>query len=390
MKKLSFRRVSHWLHLWLGLASSIIVFIVAVTGCIYAFEPELRSIFQPYRYVEVQDKAFLSPHELREKAMPYVYKAPADSTNVIYGMTYSTANKAVMLAYNHYENGYTIILLNPYSGDFIKDLPLKDDFFRVILAGHRNLWLPYNIGHQIVGYGVLIFVIVILTGIVLWIPKRINKKTIKAAFKMKWKTSLFMRNYDLHRVLGIYAAIFALIIAGTGLTWSFSWYSNSYYKIISGGKDLNLWEPAKSDTTLIPLATNLDDLLWAQSNKEYPIGKTGTFIFDFPIAKSDAYRICFNPDGTTYYKRHFRFFDQSDLKELKGGGMYGIGYESSSNADKLYRMTYDIHVGAIGGLIGRILVFFASLIIASLPITGFIIWWKREKHKRKTKSLNIG
>jgi uncharacterized iron-regulated membrane protein len=44
-------------------------------------------------------------------------------------------------------------------------------------------------------------------------------------------------------------------------------------------------------------------------------------------------------------------------------------------------MNYDIHVGAILSLPGKILAFFASLICASLPVTGFIIWWGRRKKK---------
>ncbi|MFC3561839.1 PepSY domain-containing protein [Pedobacter jamesrossensis] len=45
-------------------------------------------------------------------------------------------------------------------------------------------------------------------------------------------------------------------------------------------------------------------------------------------------------------------------------------------------MNYDIHVGSILGLTGKIMAFFASFIAASLPITGFIIWWGKKKKKK--------
>jgi len=69
------------------------------------------------------------------------------------------------------------------------------------------------------------------------------------------------------------------------------------------------------------------------------------------------------------------------LQEVKGGGTYGIKQSEASWGDKLYRMTYDIHVGSILGLPGRILVFLVSLVVASLPITGYIIWWKKRRKK---------
>lgn len=385
MKKLSFKRISYLLHLWLGMLSGIIIFIVAITGCIYTFQRELRDIFQPSQYVELQNKPFLSPSELKEKSVPYIYTSLPDSSNVIYGVTYTKQDKAATVAYNHHEDGYSLLVLNPYSGDYIDKQVLKNDFFRFILAGHRNLWLPYAIGHQIVGWSVLVFVIVLITGIVLWIPKKWNKKALKSRLTIKRKSGFFRFNYDLHNVLGIYASLVVLMIALTGLTWSFEWFANSYYKVISGGGEPKEWQVAQSDTTLISTISPLQDpadALWVKVKAEYPIGIEGSLIFDFPNKKADTFRIGFNSaNDDTYYKRHFRFFDQYTLQELEGGGMYGIRYEDSSAGDKFYRMTYDIHVGAIGGFAGKLLVFLASLITASLPVTGFILWWKkRRKH----------
>ena len=49
------------LHLWLGLASGLIVFVVAITGCLYAFKTEIEDLTQSYRYVAVQEKPVLPP-----------------------------------------------------------------------------------------------------------------------------------------------------------------------------------------------------------------------------------------------------------------------------------------------------------------------------------------
>ena len=40
-----------------------------------------------------------------------------------------------------------------------------------------------------------------------------------------------------------------------------------------------------------------------------------------------------------------------------------------------------MHVGAVLGIAGKLLAFFASLIAASLPVTGFLIWWGRQRKK---------
>lgn len=381
--KYSVRSIFRKVHLWLGMLSGIVIFIVAITGCIYAFQDEIKDIFRPSLRVEATGKPFLSPEELKEKATAYVFVTPADSSNAIYGVMYNTFDKAAVLGCNFTDSGYTTLYVNPYNGKLIHKESFNNDFFRIALAGHRSLWLPNPIGKQIVGWSVWIFVIVLLSGLILWIPKKWNKKSIATGLKIKWKAPFTRVNYDLHNVLGFYTVVFALIIALTGLTWSFEWFSKSYYSLITGGKEFKKWEPALSDTTLTSLEGNISGLLWEQMKREYPIGSNGSFRFDYPKTKSDAFMVCYNPSNVTYYTREYRFFDQSSLQELNGGGSYGLNAKEITSGDKLFRMSYDLHSGSIFGLPGRILAFLVSLVIASLPITGVIIWWRKKKKKRK-------
>ena len=103
-----------------------------------------------------------------------------------------------------------------------------------------------------------------------------------------------------------------------------------------------------------------------------------------PAITLSPIEVSINPDDETYWKTDYRYFDQYSLKELSVNHIYGKTAEASA-ADKLIRMNYDIHTGAIIGLPGKIIAFFASLIVASLPITGFYIWWGR-KQKQKIKN----
>ena len=53
------------IHLWLGLSSGLLVFIIAITGCIYAFQAEIQELTQPYRFVEHQQRPVLPPSKLK-------------------------------------------------------------------------------------------------------------------------------------------------------------------------------------------------------------------------------------------------------------------------------------------------------------------------------------
>ncbi|WP_321479642.1 PepSY-associated TM helix domain-containing protein [uncultured Bacteroides sp.] len=382
MRKVSVRTVFRALHLWLSFPAGIVIFIVAITGAIYAFGDEIEDIFRPSLKVEANGHSFLSPQELREKINQYVFKTPADSSNIIQGISYTTYDQAAKALCRIGKEGY-VLYVNPYTGALIHKEAYRSGFFYFILAGHRHLWLPPAIGKPIVGWSVVIFVFLLISGLILWFPVKFTKKAFKRGLKIKWKAPFARVNYDLHNTLGFYVAIFALLIALTGLTWSFKWFSEGYYSLISGGKPFKRWEVAKSDTTQQARFKDPSTIIWEKINQEYPIGQKGVLNFQFPRGAEGAYSISYNPmNNGSYRKREYRFFDKNTLEEVKAGGVYGIKPSEASTADKLYRMSYDIHVGSIWGLPGRILACLISLIIASLPVTGTIMWWKKKKKQR--------
>ena len=54
---MTFKKLILKIHLWLGLSSGLIVVILGITGCLYAFEEELRPIVHDYYYVDqIKDK----------------------------------------------------------------------------------------------------------------------------------------------------------------------------------------------------------------------------------------------------------------------------------------------------------------------------------------------
>jgi uncharacterized iron-regulated membrane protein len=55
---------------------------------------------------------------------------------------------------------------------------------------------------------------------------------------------------------------------------------------------------------------------------------------------------------------------------------------SKSPGKKLSDMNYDLHTGLILGFGGKVIAFIISLISASLPITGFLVWRGRHSHRK--------
>lgn len=442
-KKSLFKRVMAWLHLWLGLASGIIVVIVSLTGCIYVFESEIKDFIEDWRFVQPQEKAFLLPSQLvkiadnkmkDKKATSVTFGAKDEAAIVGYFVEkkeegekgrgekkeeHKKGDKRKDIAKNENKSEkselksqanevakkgkgkgekskgkggrrsgtFISVYMNPYTGDIlnVKSVSRSDspDFFRWILNGHRALWLPYDIGRPIVGVAVLIFVVLLISGIVLWWPTKWIKSIIDKSFKIKWDASFKRVNYDLHNVFGFYSCIFLFFISVTGLVWSFGWWSKSLYWVTSGGKPLvESRESPKSDTTIIKEfnITTADKVL-LNIRKENP--QAAGILISIPGKPADPIGAFVYKRKHTYYNMDRYSFDQQTLKEISIKTPFSGKYIEANIPDKIRRMNYDIHVGSVLGLTGKFIAFFASLISASLPITGFIIWWGKQKFGKK-------
>lgn len=369
---MSFKKIIGKIHLWLGLVSGVVVFVISLTGCLYAFQEEIQNLTQSYRFVEPQSKPFLPPSVLKsiaEKQLPDKH---------LHAVLYMDRGKAAQVSFFHFEPSYYyIVYLNPYDGKVLKVKDMDSDFFRIVLQGHFYFWLPPAIGQPFVAYSTLVFVVLLVTGIVLWWPK--NKAATKQRFWFNWKQNLKWKrkNYDLHNILGFYASIFILILALTGLVWGFQWFAESVYGLAGGKKSLLFTEPISAPKPEnLALNSPAIDQIWHRMQAEYP--KAAVLEVHVPESDTSAIAASANPDAGTYWKTDYRYFDQYSLQEIKVGHLYGR-FEEASAADKLLRMNYDLHVGAVWGLAGKVLAFLVSLVATSLPVTGFLIWWGRRK-----------
>lgn len=375
---MTFKKIIGKIHLWLGLMSGLVVFIVAITGCLYAFKDEIENASEPFRRVRPQATNFLLPSQLAaiaKKELP---------NRQLHAVKYNGKNKAAEAIFYHYEpTYYYIVYLNPYDGKVQKVKDMERGFFHFILDGHFYLWLPPTIGQPLVASFTLIFLVMLISGLILWFP--INRAAIKQRFWYRWKktTQWKRKNYDLHNVSGFYVSLLALVFAVTGLVWGFAWFAQGYYTAMGGKKSLLYMDPVsvKNATSLADVKSPLDKV-WLKMQAEYPSAKS----IEVHPPETDSSSIAANANFQegTYWKTDYRYFNQYSLAEMSVGHIYGR-LKDANVADKLLRMNYDIHVGAIGGLAGKILAFFISLVVATLPITGFYIWYGR-RYKKQEKA----
>ena len=371
------RKLTGKIHLWLGMVSGIIVFILGITGCIYAFVEEIKPLVYAEKYfVTSSENTKLPLSQLLKTAQDnYGANKPVSAIEIFNSKERSLRFRAYKesndpgIWYWDRKEYYESIFINPYSGKILAFENSEFEFFRIILFLHWSLLLSNEIGQPIVGIATIIFIISLVTGLILWKPK--NKKAARQRYWFRWKSTTKWRrkNYDFHNILGFYSLAFSLLIGLTGLVWAFSWFDDSVQWLANAGKTYSRPTPVFSDTL-----NNKSDLpidrIFSRVSLKHPDAEA--YYVYFPVSKQGVVNVLIQ--NQEVYKSVTEQYDQYTGMLLKTHS-----FTDQSRGEKLRDLNYDIHTGGILGLPGKILAFFASLIAASLPISGFLIWSGRQK-----------
>ncbi len=377
------------LHLWVGLASGAFVFIISLAAALFVFEKELTDLFHRGTvFIEPSEAPPLPLAELFAIAQAAVPDEPVHSVDWEGGSraymftTWKLSDKWGWTFWSEYDH-WKHIYVNPHTGKvqgIVNQLYNPIYLFRML---HQQLLLRYEIGHHIVAVSTFLFFGMILSGLVLWWPR--NKAALKQGLLIKTKSGNRRLNYDLHRVGGLYAYLFVLLLGATGLVWSYKWWTNGIYRLL-GQDPATVFENSKPPP--LPSAEgeihNPLDLAWLDMQTRRPdwnhlsLSLPGAWGGD----DKDLYAYL-RFDGSN---SGWDTWDEYRYHPQTGEAYHQFVHEEKSIGEKWRNSNYAIHVGSIYGWPSKILAFCVSLFAASLPVTGFLIWRGRSKRRGNARA----
>ncbi|AKD02609.1 PepSY-associated TM helix domain-containing protein [Pontibacter korlensis] len=398
MKKYTWRKLFNDVHLWLGIASGLVLFVVCLTGTIYTFRDEVEQLMAPEKYhVEVPANAQpIAPGKLiaqleqelkgkvvnlnipEDKASTYtVGVAPAPSTEKGPKGKGGEQGKG-----GHGGGRPATYYVNPYTGQVVgTPESATSEFFGTVMRLHRWLLIEGDVGKIIVGTSTIIFTFLVLTGLVLWFPvKRKNwKQGLKIKTNAKWKRV----NHDLHNTLGFYSSILLLIMALTGLCWSFEWYRDGLSSAM--GSEVFKGRREKPMTIASAASTATPEDYIQQTNLLLPY--SGDLRLSLPTDDTTAVVVQKSKTGLFALAA-------SDKVQLNKHNAEPLQVEKFSDKplnEQIVSLIKPLHLGNVYGTFSKILYFIACLIATSLPVTGTLIWInKLRKKKKPSKATRYG
>ena len=397
------KKYSKKLHLWLAVPFGLVIVLVCFSGAMMMFEDEIvRLTHREFFYVKEAGQPAVTLDEAArrvEATLPEGVKATgvtvfADTTRT-WQVSISSSRRAW-------------VAFDPCSGEVIGRYE-RPAFFMTMFRLHR--WLlttpsgGTSWGKTLVGVSVLVFVVVILTGVVVWWPRTLRalKRGLSLSVVKGWRRFW----YDLHAAGGMYALLFLLLMALTGLTWSFPWYRNAFYAVFGveatqggghgGERAAREGDNARGDRSARRAhgdASAPDAYTEATATQGWgqwhAVATPWQAAYDTLVSRCpDAARISVSEGSATVaYDRlgNRRASDRYDLDPATGQVTGVTLYADTPASGKMRGWIYSLHVGSWGGLLTRVLAFLAALVGAALPLTGYYFWIRRLLVKRRGKS----
>ncbi|RYU78161.1 PepSY-associated TM helix domain-containing protein [Hymenobacter persicinus] len=399
--KVFFRNI----HLYLSLASGLIIALVCLTGGLLVFEKEIEQAWHPQRYfvtptggprlplaqlvgaVQATDskakvaglKVYADPARTVELSLagggPEGGRKPAGSeAGAARGEKGGKQGGKKDGAKGGGEGGRgPVVYLNPYTGAVIDKVSYRDTFFFTVMALHRGM-VGGAVGKLVVGVSTLFFLFIIGTGLVLWWPA--TRKAVRQRLTVKWDASFKRLNHDLHIVLGFYSALFLFVFAFTGLAWSFEWFNNGIFALTHSDPK----GPEAPKSAVAPGRTISFDAAYAAARQAVPAA--ASYAIQLPKDSAESIRVntlALNPATESAT-------DELYLDQYTGRPLGKLNFADRNLGQRVRRTFKPVHTGAIFGTPSKVLAMVVCLLGVTVPVTGTIMWLNRLKKAKKKQA----
>ncbi|MFK3969745.1 PepSY domain-containing protein [Pseudomonas sp. NPDC087358] len=377
MKKVLFQ--VHW---FFGITAGLVLALMGITGALYSFEDEILDVLNP-------DTLFVQPRDHQLPPVELVRKIQAQTHDTVAMLRIEVDGDKVAQVWMKPAPGERrgeMHNFDPYTGDLKPDA-FGQDVFGFILQLHRFL-AAGEYGKQVTAACTLILVFFCLSGLYLRWPRQALNWRVWLTLDWAKKGRSF--NWDLHSVFGTWCLIVYLLLAITGLIWSYDWVSNGMTKLIGdppaageqrrgeGGGRGRGGNQAPADAA--PLVVDYV-AIWDTIQKTAGPGLKAYNLRLPPAAGQPGQVFYLLKDAP-----HPRALNQITLDPATGEVKAVSRYADKGLGSQLLISNYALHTGSYFGLVGRIVITVAALLMPLFFITGWLLYLDRRRKKREIRT----
>ena len=398
-----YRTVWRW-HFYAGLFVIPFMLILAATGLIYLFKPQLDAAMY-HNLMFVQPATTTIPYSGQVQFAEQAYPG-AVVTKVTPNMAADRSTEVLLTTSDQRE---LMTFVNPYTGQVLGDRDEVNNLQAIARRIHGELLIG-RWGDYVVELAACWALVLLITGLYLWLP-RYQFSILGTLVPRLWTQNKRIFWRDLHAVPGFYGVLLIGFLILTGLPWTGFW-GNTFAQVW-GKFPAQMWEDSPQSIVLTGSRNQKGQVVpWAVGQLQMPQstasnhsnsnshshkgatispqdavpGRPVTIDSVITLAQAQGAPPGFSvvlPKGETGVYTVSAFPDDPrqevtmHIDQYSGKVLADVRWQDYGLVPKAVEMGVAIHMGKYFGLPNQLLMMVAALITMLLSITGTVMWWQR-------------
>ncbi|CAD7386845.1 PepSY domain-containing protein [Xanthomonas arboricola] len=354
----------HWL---LGITAGLVLSVMGLTGALMSFEDEIVRLANP-AIAQLAQR-----HAAGERPLPVnvlLRRLDLDRQQAVTRMLIDPTGKRPSTARLAGKGGGRVYF-DPFTGEKVA-APRLSGAFAFIEDLHRHLTAGKR-GQAVTGASTLILLFFCASGLYLRWPRR--WWSLRTWWAVEWRRQGRSFLWSLHAVFGTWCLLVYLLVALTGLTWSYNWYRDGVVALLGT-------EPAMRGDGRDHRPATVDFAAVQRTLDAIP-GTHGTALdLRIPPRAGEPLSVRFLPD----HPDHDRAYDNLEIEPGSGALLRRQDYALLPRGQQLLVSMFPLHSGSFFGLPGRIVVMLASVGMSVFFVTGWMLYLDRRRKKRALRA----
>lgn len=383
---MAFPKVIFWLHLLAGVLAGLVILFLCGTGAILALEKEWVGWADRSGHSGTQDQAQPLPlAELIARASEGRESAQASGVTL-----YAEPHQPWSVSFGRAE----VEWIHPRTGALVHEgSRWAREWMRRFVEWHRWLGRDGAVrdwGKAITGAANVLFLFLVISGLVLWAPRRWTMESVKSALQLRLHGRGRARDWNWHTVAGFWMSPVLIVLTVSGLVISYRWAGNVVHWIagskppaVGSGRGGGAGPGATSFSVAPPNAESrpLDwDVAIAKVQTEFPSWEQMTLRLPHAGRGKElpAISISIRNKGSLPQSGALQLW----LDPFTGAVLKREGYADYDAGRRLRAWLRFLHTGEALGTPGRYIAALGCLVGGMLVWTGFALAWRRLSVRR--------
>ncbi|MDD2060176.1 PepSY domain-containing protein [Pseudomonas sp. GD03860] len=390
----SFYNLAWRWHFYAGLFVAPFMILLAITGIIYLFKPQLDPLlYRDLMVVEAGHHAQSADNLLQQVRGAY----PEGRVTQYLPATGSERSAQFVVQ----DAGRELnVFINPYDGHVLGEQDAKDNLQAIARALHGELMVG-TVGDRLVELAAGWGVVLVVSGLYLWWPR--GKRTggvlwprLNARGRLLWR--------DLHAVTGFWGSALLLLMLLSGMTWTGFW--GKQYADVWNRFPAAMWNDVPtSDQQARELNTATRQTVpWAMENTPMPqsgahaehgghsMGSSAPAMPQIGLqqvqdlastrAVAPGYSITLPTSAEGVYTiAVFADDPRNDatlhIDQYTGKVLVDVRWQDYNSVARATELGVMLHEGKMFGPLNQLIILLVCLMILLGSVSGLVMWWKR-------------